>query len=235
MEDGIMQLMTHYLVTFEFIELWAAWDMTQIVQDPTRGNNYLDLIMTTCVNQFNNVTVYSSVHNSDHCLVSCEWLENFKPTQAFLWKRNFLKADYQTISAALLSLDCYIIFARYKTVNDFWSALYGILTQVINAFVPLSRRYYCKRNHLPSYIDVTILRKKKTWRHWRNSPNNINKKLYNSATRNCSNLLHQHRAAEEAELLRSSSHTFFNLVSRRLHPTNNGITLCEADKVLTDA
>jgi hypothetical protein len=113
--------------------------------------------------------------------------------------------------------------------------LYAILTKVINAFVPLSRRYYYKRNHLPRYIRVAILRKKKAWRRWRNSPNNINKKLYNRATRNCSNLLHQHRAAEKAELLRSSSHTFFNLVSRRLHPTSNGITLCEVDKVLTDA
>ena len=48
------------------IELAAAWDMTQIVPEPTRGSNYLDIILTTLPFVFSDCRVMPPVSSSDH-------------------------------------------------------------------------------------------------------------------------------------------------------------------------
>ena len=53
------------------IELTAAWDMTQIVPEPTRGSNYLDIILTTLPFVYSNCRIMPPVFSSDHNLVIC--------------------------------------------------------------------------------------------------------------------------------------------------------------------
>ena len=43
-------------ISMEFLEtVWAAWDLVQLVQWPSRGKNYLNLIFTSHINNYDRV------------------------------------------------------------------------------------------------------------------------------------------------------------------------------------
>ena len=123
-------------LSFEFLELWAAWDMEQLVRQPTRGDNYLDLILTTEVSSFSSVTTKPPVSTSDHCLVHGFW-KFVMPPHIRNIRRNFYKANYDIMTNVLATTNWRSIFAECRTVNDYWLSLYNVLMQLIQRHVPL--------------------------------------------------------------------------------------------------
>ena len=49
----------------------VSWDLHQIVTKPTRGNNHLDIILTTHSERYNRVHTVPPLVNSDHDTVLC--------------------------------------------------------------------------------------------------------------------------------------------------------------------
>ena len=46
-------------LSFEFFdEIWASWDLEQLVRYPSRKNSYLDIILTNNVNNFSSVDMF---------------------------------------------------------------------------------------------------------------------------------------------------------------------------------
>ena len=54
-------------LSFEFLdEIWASWDLKQLVRYPSKKNSYLDIIATTNVDNFSSVDMFPSVSSSKH-------------------------------------------------------------------------------------------------------------------------------------------------------------------------
>ena len=53
------------------VELVSSWDMTQVVCEPSRGENWLNLFITTTPSAYNKCRVHASVASPDHNLISC--------------------------------------------------------------------------------------------------------------------------------------------------------------------
>ena len=53
------------------VELISFWVMTQVVCEPSRGENWLDLIITTIPYAYNTCHVRAPVASSDHNIISC--------------------------------------------------------------------------------------------------------------------------------------------------------------------
>ena len=64
-------------------------------------------------------------------------------------------------------------------------------------------------------------------------PNEDNKAIYDTVSRDCSRTLHRYKAAEEESLLQRNNRCFFNYVSKRLHPKSSGIVLNDGDTSLS--
>ena len=47
--------------------------MEQLVHEPKRGANYLDLLITNTPENSKNLPVCVPILTTDHCLVACQW------------------------------------------------------------------------------------------------------------------------------------------------------------------
>ena len=217
-------------LSFEFLEeIWASWDLEQLVHYPSRKNSYLDIILIINVDNFSSVDMFPPVSTSDHQLILCRWQCTERCREPATRRPNFNKADYRAMSTVLASVNWPQIFSECSTVNNYWLALYRVLKTVIRDFVPvttcLSHRRSTRRQRVPHEVYAAIIHKRKVWRRWKATPSAENKALYNKASRDCSSSIRRHTANEEDTLLHMNQHSFYTCVSRQLHPASYGISL----------
>ena len=138
-----------------------------------------------------------------------------------------------SLNAQLCVINWRTVFNDCLTVNDYWSALYSTLTQLIHQYVSTRRQHgwLARARELLSHnVWRVILQKRKTWHRWRRAPSLEHKIAYGMASKNCSRLIQDYHAHED--LLVASLQQIFNHVSKRLKPHNNEISLRFGNKVL---
>lgn len=82
----------------KFLQFCHSWDLHQIVKQPTRGHNFLDVILTTHPERYYDINTSPPLLNSDHDIVTCcVRSERIYSREARL-ERNFLYADYSAIA-----------------------------------------------------------------------------------------------------------------------------------------
>ena len=146
-------------LSYEFLEIYAQFDLTQLVSFPTRGENYLDLILTTNPEKFSEVMVHVPVLTSDHNLVSCTLITETAANKPAEEKPNFFRADYTIIHQMLSAVNWRAIFMNYRSVNDYWSAQFKLMWDVISINVPKSSHHSTSRRHdlaVPPHVKATI-------------------------------------------------------------------------------
>ena len=215
-------------LSFEFLELWAAWDMEQLVRQPTRGDNYLDLILTTEVSSFSSVTIQPPVSTNDHCLVHGFW-KFVMPPHIRNIRRNFYKANYDIMANVLATTIWRSIFAECRTDNDYWLSLYNVLMQLIQHHVPLVFDSNRSSKKLPKSLRLEVLKKRKAWKKWRNAPTKANKRAYNTQSLVCSQRIKDYRAHKEDDLLTLDTKHFFSYGSKNLNASSDCINLKSND------
>ena len=89
----------------EFLELWAAWNMEKLVYEPTRGANYLDLVITTTPENFESLYVCDPILTSDHCLVACQWTTVTSTESLTNVRYNFMLIDFSSMFTILKAID----------------------------------------------------------------------------------------------------------------------------------
>ena len=99
--------------------------MHQIVTDPTRGRNLLDLILVSHPACYGPVTVEPPIGNSDHDSITFELrfqtvnlpasLSNGLPARSFA----YAKENYDLINAALLRVAWNDVFVNCINVNEY--------------------------------------------------------------------------------------------------------------------
>ena len=134
--------------------------MSQIACAPTKGNSYLDLILTTSPHQFSPVRVCRPAFTSKHSLVSCFWHLSYCKSSAGEFKRNFTQANYDNIATELSAIDWPYIFARCQSVKDYWDMLYSVLNRLIQVHVPNSLGRHFTGKRLPRHVHAVIQRQK---------------------------------------------------------------------------
>ena len=219
-------------ISYEFIELCASYDFTQIANKPTRLDKCPDFILTPDPENVLAFDVHPSVlHGKDHSLVECKWKFRTAKSKLGIPRRNFARTDYIGISNALCANNWKAVFSAYRTINEYWLILYHILQQLIYDYVPMTviRRHVTNRRHLPKNVRTTIPQRRKAWKRWQHASNEDNKATYDTVSRDCSCTLHRYKAAEEESLLQRNNRCFFNYVSKRLHPKSYDIVLNNGD------
>ena len=119
-------------ISYEFLELCASCNLTQVVTEPTRLDRCSDLILTPRSELFLFVVVQPPVLMKDYSLVECKWNSFKKPTVIGVSRRDFGHADYGMMSQILSATNWSVVFADCSTVNQNWDSLYEILQLLVH-------------------------------------------------------------------------------------------------------
>ncbi len=116
----------------QFLQLSLERGLSQLVPEPTRGENTLDLVFSTEPYLVSSISVDEPLGGSDHRAVqfSSELSFNSGHCQASQGY-NFHKADYQAIAQALDHVDWPSVFETCPGVQQMWEAFLGVLRPLI--------------------------------------------------------------------------------------------------------
>ena len=151
----------------------------QHVQEPTRGENILDLVLSSDADQISNLKVGCTFSSSDHSSISYEInfysIENHSRSTP-----NFRKADWDTIRLFFSCIDWPDEFQN-KNANDMYEKMCEKINFAIDNFVPKSIIYHSKYAVWDNVeIDRLLTQKKHKWDLFKRNPSRRNKTRYNS-------------------------------------------------------
>jgi hypothetical protein len=108
--------------------------LTQVVEEPTRGNNILDLIFTSEEDLISNVTVGECLGTSDHCIVKCKLGVQTTPEQPNVRRKlNFRAANFDRFRRDLNELPHPVI----GDIEDVWNSFKSSFMEIQTACIPL--------------------------------------------------------------------------------------------------
>ena len=88
-------------ISVEFLELFAIWDLKQLVLQPTRGSKYLDLPLTSQPENISEVTIFPPIATSDHNMVYCRLARANQQLPSVETRNDFTRANYASLSQIL--------------------------------------------------------------------------------------------------------------------------------------
>ena len=118
----------------------SSHGLSQIVDQPTRGNSILDIVLCSDVLCCDDVEVLLLISTSDHntvCFRLCLYFtQQHSPTKESPPRHNFAKADWESSCNFLAATDWHFVFSDCYTADDLWNAYISVVQQAINKFVP---------------------------------------------------------------------------------------------------
>ena len=119
----------------EFLETIADSYLTQLVEDPTRGDNILDLVFTSDDNLVENLAVGEHFGDSDHNIIRFDIITSSKIKENNVFIPNFNRANFEEIRNKLREVNWSDILLNLDT-DDKWKLLKKNLLEIIDKFVP---------------------------------------------------------------------------------------------------
>jgi len=208
----------------------TANGFTQVVNEPTRGDNLLDLVLINQPFSMPTLNVVPPFGTSDHnCVNFTILVDNVGPAQVESPKRRYLwkQGDYAAMSQYLNDHDWSHMISVCLTPDDLWSAFSDVVHKAIEMFVPSvevrnSNASRCLKNKYPSHIRALCARKRCVWKQMkRNRGNDVLCARYKQLAYEYKAAVRNYESKREIELIDSRNvGTFYKYVNKRLHNSN---------------
>ena len=135
------------------VEFSAAYSLTQLVVEPTRGADTLDLLFVNDDDLVSEVSIVSSPVYSDHEAVSFSLSPYPEPSHVAADFLDFCNADFDAINTNLLLTSWDLMFLPCRDdVGLMYETLSAYISTLCNLHVPRVRRKNSSRGRLSSYI-----------------------------------------------------------------------------------
>jgi len=182
---------TDNIIYNSFLKFVNSYNLIQLVDQPTREDNILDLVLLTSDMSISDVDVFPPTGSSDHNVVmfntnSVNSLNNHCiSTPTFLTGQELIRLCYD-----LCSVNWNHIFQHCFHIEDCWSMFTETLTRSVNEHVPVvhtsTKRDKYPTCHYPRYIIKFINDKGIAWKRWKFSKLECDKLAYKAAAAQCS-------------------------------------------------
>jgi Endonuclease-reverse transcriptase len=162
--------------------------MHQLVVEPSRNENFLDLIFSSDENIIENVVIREPFGTSDHNIIDFKLVISKIPTDKGVRNFNFHRANYHDIVEAALHKDWDNIVL--DNVNDIWLCIKSDILQIRNNLVPLTGKSKVKCKWTTKAVRKRRRAKRRAWDRYISSGkkktlyDNYKKKLYMSIKTN---------------------------------------------------
>ena len=209
----------------------------QHVKEPTRGNNILDIILTTDENLVKDVEIGPEFSTSDHGRVL--FTINFDKGVVSESKEkipDYRRANYARLRSQLASINWKEQLAT-PDVNKAWQVFAKELKEATNLCVPLRNRRKLK-NTKPKWwnndIRSSLLAKKKAYHKYKLTQNNNDKLEHDRLRRQAKKLIRSSKKTIEAQIAKScktNPKAFYSYVkSKRVSTSTIGPLITEDGK-----
>lgn len=205
-----------------FLDFSFESKLFQVVDFPSRGNNFLDLIFASERQLVNNVVKEASFSTSDHSAISFSIDTNVHVlSQQPKLVRDYFKADYKKMNAYFANVDWRHIFYGLGNIDSIYKAFLLVIHSAINLFVPFKKPGE-KSFKYPQHIVKLMEYRSKLWRSTHH-PEVLSK--FQEATKNLSfEIVKFQRYLERKKFLKQGN-SFFNFIGRKIKPKNSDIPL----------
>ena len=147
-----------------FLECMDEHFLTQHVTEPTRGNNTLDLVISTEENLVEEVTVGEEFGTSDHQIIRFRVNGEYgKEIEAYQKRYNYFNADYDKVRSKIQEKGLARRLADLN-LNERWKKFVSCIKEVIEETVPVMKRTNKKRPWVNKGVQKARRTKNKAWR-----------------------------------------------------------------------
>ena len=165
----------------QFIDILYDNNLTQVVQEPTRENNILDLFLTSNPSIINRTTIIPGISDHDVVLVESHTSARMKP-QVPRKIHLFKKADWDGFRQHIINLHSSLLSSgQYKSssLESLWQTVSSEIDEAISKFIP--SKWASTKNKLPWIKgDLKRLYRKrdKTYRKYKSHKHGTTKEHY---------------------------------------------------------
>ena len=132
----------------QFLFLIQDSFLTQHVLEPTRGENVLDIVLSSQKELVDIVKIVEPLGNSDHNQIHFDINVKSESKNKKTYKRNFHKGNYKDMRKYLAKLDWNNMLMN-KTAIECWNILKYEIESIIDKFVPFQKQgKRCRKKHL---------------------------------------------------------------------------------------
>ena len=127
----------------EFLEILKDYFLTQVNSDPTRGNNVLDLIITSLPDKVNVREIISPETSgivTDHDVISFEIdINPARPPKTMRMIYDYKNANFDGLRAAIDSSNLCDVISEMDDINDAWILWKNTFLRTVAEFVPMRK------------------------------------------------------------------------------------------------
>src|SRR6218665_3513513 len=147
-----------------FLDFIEASFMQQHVMEPTRGDNILDLVLTSDENMIENVSVGEHFNTSDHQVARLGLImEQTQEVKTYVKRPNFFKADYDLVRNKLKEKNLEST-VRGMEMNEAWKKCNGIMREIIEKNITNYKRTNRRRPWVTREVQKKRSAKHKAWK-----------------------------------------------------------------------
>ncbi len=193
-----------------FVQLTLEKGLFQLVTEPTRDHNLLDLVFISEPNLVSHISVEEPLGESDHSAVkfSSSLFTNSAQKTADRTRYNFHKANYSNMAQALDRVDWSLVFQSCSTAQQMWEAFLAVLRPLIQSNVPEQKKLG-SRSRWPPKIRRLIAKQKHLHRKFRQNPTSTTKDAWKSASNEARLATRQELFTRETEVLSNGTDNYF--------------------------
>ncbi|GMT21367.1 hypothetical protein PFISCL1PPCAC_12664, partial [Pristionchus fissidentatus] len=202
----------------DFKDFLEMANMTQLVDKPTRDNNFLDLLLTNGDELIRNVEILPEIGNSDHGTIEFQLSISHKPPKC-INRRNFSKGNYQTINSILAKINWSLVFKCDDSTNIMYEKLLSILEVIIEFRVPMTR-VNMSGMPIPPFIEKQMKFRFLYWQKWITSNDPLYKGEFQRAHKICMKSMKKYVKNREKTILSSADKKgFYRYIKSKLSDT----------------
>ena len=199
----------------QFLFLIQDSFLTQHVLGPTRGENVLDIVLSSQKELVDNVNIFEPLGNSDHNQVHFDINVKSEGKNKKTYKRNFHKGNYKDMRKYLAKLDWNNMLMN-KTAIECWNILKYEIESIIDKFFPFQKQgKRCRKKHLSKEAIKKIVLKQTMWRVYRRTRKEEDYGNYKEALNAATTEIRQSKRSYEQKLacnIKNDSKSFYAYV-----------------------
>lgn len=216
-----------------FLEMFHKFGFYQKVNEPTRLDNLLDLILINEPSLVQDLLVMPPMANCDHNVISFSVVTdrlNSKSEACSERKYSWKKMDSLGIEVQLDITNWSDVFRGCSSAEEYWLNFKFFCIDLFNKFIPVQNSSQSqarpKKSKYPSNVRHLFNKKKHAYRMKKSNPSFETNIAYSLAVKECKKALVSAALLNEQEVLNSPDpKKFFSFVSKKFNTKSNVSTL----------
>ncbi|XP_073188209.1 uncharacterized protein [Lepidochelys kempii] len=186
----------------KFLESVGDNFLAQVLEEPTRGGAFLDLLLTNRVELVGEAKVDGNLGGSDHELVEFRILTQGTKVSSRIRTLDFRKADFDSLRERMARIP-WGTNLKGKGVQESWLYFKESLLRLQGQTIPMSRKN-SKYGRRPTWLNGEILadlkHKKEAYKKWK--VGHMTREEYKNIARACRNVIRRAKSHLELQLAR---------------------------------